>query len=149
MKKTYHADQAKANKLGYSGEYTWITVENGEVVGCARGNHYAGCSCIISDRATRCTDENAAECVRKIIGCLSEDAKIEIGEVKIKERSAAEYEAQHMKEIRTRAVNLKETIETACRVYGMNLTIHEGKIGFVDPGSKRIVMLWGPEYKMN
>ena len=60
-----------------------------------------------------------------------------------------EVEALMLKEARIRAVKLKETIETACKCYGMNLTIYNGKIGFVDPGSKRIVMLWGAEYKMN
>ena len=31
MGKTYHAEPDKANEHGYSSDYTWITVENGDV----------------------------------------------------------------------------------------------------------------------
>lgn len=46
------------------------------------------------------------------------------------------------------ALNLKEDIERACIKRGINLTIHDGKIGFVDQEEMKIVMLWNPEYKL-
>ena len=149
MGKTYHAEPDKANEHGYSSDYTWITVENGEVIGCSRGDQRAGCSCRKEDRPLRCTDECAANCIEDIISCLLKEDAAEVEGAKFKERTATEVEALMLKEARIRAGKLKETIETACKCYGMNLTIYNGKIGFVDPGSKRIVMLWGAEYKMN
>lgn len=149
MRKTYHANPEKANKKGYSSAYTWITVENGEVVGCAIGNQRMGCSCRKGDRPLKCTDECAANCIKEVVSCLSKEYADEIGGAKFKERTATEVEALALKEARIRAVKLKETIETVCKCYGMNLTIYNGKIGFVDPGSKRIVMLWEAQYKMN
>lgn len=46
------------------------------------------------------------------------------------------------------AVMLIEDIEEACIKRGLNLTIHDGKIGFVDQKEKKIVMLWNPEYQL-
>lgn len=149
MEKTYHAQPDKANKYGYSSEYTWITVENGEAIGCARGDWYAGCSCRKEDRPRGCTDECAANCIEMIVSCLSEEDAAKVRGVRFKEQTATEVKDLTLKEERIRAVKLKEIIETACKYYGMNLTIYDGKIGFVDPGSKKIVMLWGAEYKMN
>lgn len=84
-----------------------------------------------------------------IVSCLSEEDAAKVRGVRFKEQTATEVKDLTLKEERIRAVKLKEIIETACKYYGMNLTIYDGKIGFVDPGSKKIVMLWGAEYKMN
>ena len=47
------------------------------------------------------------------------------------------------------AAALAEDIQEACVKRGFNLTIHDGKIGFVDQQEKKIVMLWDPVYKLN
>lgn len=46
------------------------------------------------------------------------------------------------------ALNLKKDIERACIKRGLNLAVHDGKIGFVDQEEMKIVMLWNPEYKI-
>lgn len=46
------------------------------------------------------------------------------------------------------ATMLKKDIEKACIMRGLNLTIYDGKIGFVDQEEKKIVMLWNPEYQL-
>ncbi len=46
------------------------------------------------------------------------------------------------------AVALVEDIKEACIKRGLNLTIHDGKIGFVDQQEKKIVMLWDPKYQL-
>lgn len=51
-----------------------------------------------------------------------------------------------MTEAQKRALALKEDIEKACVRHNLNLTIHEGKIGFVDQKAKKIVMVWNAEY---
>lgn len=53
-----------------------------------------------------------------------------------------------MSEAQERAVKMKEKIEEAAVQFGLNLTIYEGKIGFVDQEQKKIVMLWEPSYTM-
>lgn len=47
-----------------------------------------------------------------------------------------------------KAVELKEDIEKACMRRGLNLTIYNGKIGFVDQREGKIIMLWEPGYKL-
>ncbi len=47
-----------------------------------------------------------------------------------------------------KAVELQKEIEAACIKHGLNLTIYDGKIGFVDQVDRKIVMLWQPTYKM-
>lgn len=51
-----------------------------------------------------------------------------------------------MTDTQKKALMLKEDIEQACIRRGLNLTIHDGKIGFVDQQEKKIVMLWDPIY---
>lgn len=46
-----------------------------------------------------------------------------------------------------KALKLKKDIEKACIKRGLNLTIHDGRIGFVDQEERKIIMLWSPEYK--
>lgn len=46
------------------------------------------------------------------------------------------------------AALLKADITIACIKHGLNLTIHDGKIGFVDQESKIIVALWEPEFSI-
>lgn len=52
-----------------------------------------------------------------------------------------------MSEEQKKAVELKEAIENACIQHGVNLTIYDGGIGFVDPKENKIVMVWRPQYK--
>lgn len=53
-----------------------------------------------------------------------------------------------MTKAQRKAVKLQKEIEAACIKYGLNLTIYDGKIGFVDQTDRKIVMLWKPTYKM-
>lgn len=46
-----------------------------------------------------------------------------------------------------RAIRAKEAIEKACIENGVNLTIYDGKIGFVDPVENRIVLAWDAKYQ--
>ena len=48
-----------------------------------------------------------------------------------------------------RALALKKAIEKACIAHGLNLTIYDGRIGFVDQEEGKIVMLWGAQYSMD
>ncbi len=50
-----------------------------------------------------------------------------------------------MSEAQKRAVNLKKEIERACRRWGLNLTIYDGGLGFVDPKENKIVAVWKPQ----
>ena len=43
-----------------------------------------------------------------------------------------------------RALALKRRIEQACIEYGLNLTIYNDGIGFVDQDARKIVMVWSP-----
>ena len=52
-----------------------------------------------------------------------------------------------MSEEQKKAVKLKEEIESACIQQGLNLTIYDGGIGFVDPKENKIVMVWRPQFK--
>ena len=53
-----------------------------------------------------------------------------------------------MSEAQKRAVELKKDIEDACIRHTLNLTVHDGKIGFVDQEERKIVCLWNPEYNL-
>ncbi len=53
-----------------------------------------------------------------------------------------------MTKVQGKAVELQKEIEAACIKHGLNLTIYDGKIGFVDQTDRKIVMLWKPTYKM-
>lgn len=44
-----------------------------------------------------------------------------------------------------RVIEMKKEIEQLAIEYGLNLTIYDGKIGFVD--GEKIVALWTPEFK--
>ena len=48
-----------------------------------------------------------------------------------------------------KVIEMKKTIEQAAIWYGLNLTVYDGKIGFVDQKQKKIVALWKPEYKLS
>ncbi len=47
-----------------------------------------------------------------------------------------------------RVIKFKEIIKGGAIECGLNLTIHEGKIAFVDQKEKKIVALWTPGYKL-
>lgn len=48
--------------------------------------------------------------------------------------------------VQDRVLRLKELITMAAVACGLNLTVYEGKIGFVDMEQQKIVALWAPEY---
>ena len=47
------------------------------------------------------------------------------------------------------ALQLKDWIETGCRLYCLNLTVYDGKIAFVDQEQRKIVAVWNPQYKLS
>lgn len=47
-----------------------------------------------------------------------------------------------------KVIKMKKRIEKLAIKYGLNLTVYDGKIGFVDQKQKEIVALWIPEYTM-
>lgn len=53
-----------------------------------------------------------------------------------------------MKNAHDRAEMLRDHIEIACIVCGLNLAVHDGKIAFVDQKNRKIVGLWEPKYTM-
>ncbi len=53
-----------------------------------------------------------------------------------------------MSDAQERAAALKSDIEKSCIRYGLNITVYEGKIGFVDQKGRKIVALWSPEYQL-
>lgn len=53
-----------------------------------------------------------------------------------------------MSEAQERAVKVKEEIERVCVKYGINLTIYDDGIGFVDHKENKIVMVWRPSYQL-
>mgnify|MGYP000796034041 CR=1 FL=1 len=52
-----------------------------------------------------------------------------------------------MTEAQKKAVEVQKEIEEACIRHGLNLTIFENGMGFVDPKENKIVMVWRPQYK--
>ena len=48
-----------------------------------------------------------------------------------------------------KVIKLKKAIEKAAIKDGLNLTVYDGKIGFVDQEQKKIVALWTPEHKLS
>lgn len=52
-----------------------------------------------------------------------------------------------MTEAQKKAVEVQKEIEEACIRHGLNLTIFENGIGFVNPKDNKIVMVWRPKYK--
>ena len=47
-----------------------------------------------------------------------------------------------------KVIAMKEAIEMIAIQYGLNLTVYDGKIGFVDQDQKKIVALWTPNFSM-
>ena len=47
-----------------------------------------------------------------------------------------------------RVRNMRLAIEVIAVQYGLNLTVYDGKIGFVDQEKKKIVALWTPEHTL-
>lgn len=50
---------------------------------------------------------------------------------------------------KVRALALKRAIEKACIAHGLNLTIYDGKIGFVAQDEGKIVALWNAQYSVD
>jgi hypothetical protein len=44
-------------------------------------------------------------------------------------------------------IKMRNEIEHIAIKYGLNLTVYDGKIGFVDQEQKKIIALWSPEFK--
>ena len=53
-----------------------------------------------------------------------------------------------METVEERVVRLKKLIEMSAVACGLNLTVYEGKIAFVDMEQKKIVAVWNAEYSM-
>lgn len=49
---------------------------------------------------------------------------------------------------REKVIKMKKKIEKIAIKYGLNLTVYDGKIGFVDQEQRRIVALWTPEFEL-
>ena len=47
-----------------------------------------------------------------------------------------------------KVIEMKKEIESIAMEYGLNLTVYDGKIGFVDQEQKKIVALWNPEFSL-
>lgn len=47
-----------------------------------------------------------------------------------------------------KVIKMKSKIEKIAKKYGLNLTVYDGKIGFVDQEQKKIVALWTPNFTM-
>lgn len=47
-----------------------------------------------------------------------------------------------------KVIKMKRKIEKIAIKYGLNLTVYDGKLGFVDQKEKKIVALWTPSYKL-
>ncbi len=47
-----------------------------------------------------------------------------------------------------KAIAMKEAIVSMARIYGLNLTVYDGKIAFVDQEQRKIVALWSPTFTM-
>lgn len=52
-------------------------------------------------------------------------------------------------ETKEKVIKLKEIIVRGAIECGLNLTVYDGKIAFVDQKEKKIVALWTPEYKLS
>lgn len=51
-----------------------------------------------------------------------------------------------MKGQATRCAELARLIEEDCKRCGLNLTVYDGKIAFVDQKEMKIVAVWNPAY---
>lgn len=47
-----------------------------------------------------------------------------------------------------RVIMMKLAITQAAMDFGLNLTVYDGKIGFVDQEEKKIVALWTPDFSL-
>lgn len=47
-----------------------------------------------------------------------------------------------------KVIAMREAIEFIAIQYGLNLTVYDGKIGFVDQEQKKIVALWTPTFTL-
>lgn len=56
---------------------------------------------------------------------------------------------EKLKAAQKRARALQKQIIAICAINKLNLTVHEGKIGFVDQELRKIVAVWEPKYKMS
>lgn len=48
-----------------------------------------------------------------------------------------------------RVIEFKAIIESGAIECGLNLTVYDGKIAFVDQKAKKIVALWTPKFKLS
>lgn len=52
-------------------------------------------------------------------------------------------------ETKEKVIKFKAIIESGAIECGLNLTVYDGKIAFVDQKAKKIVALWTPEYELS
>lgn len=50
--------------------------------------------------------------------------------------------------VHDRVIAMKQKIEQAAIECGLNLTVYDGRIGFVDQDQMKIVALWNPEHSL-
>ena len=53
-----------------------------------------------------------------------------------------------METVEERVLRLKKLIEMSAVACGLNLTVYEGRIAFVDMAQQKIVAVWNPDYSM-
>ena len=56
---------------------------------------------------------------------------------------------EKLKDAQSRAQTLQNQITMLCILNGLNLTVYNGNIAFVDQDMKTIVAEWAPQYKMS
>lgn len=52
-----------------------------------------------------------------------------------------------MMTLEERVMQLRNMIEAACVACGLNITIYDRKLGFVDQSQRKIVAVWNPQFK--
>ena len=56
---------------------------------------------------------------------------------------------EKLKAAQSRARTLKDQITMLCILNRLNLTVVNGKIGFVDQELRKVVAVWEPQYKIS
>lgn len=66
--------------------------------------------------------------------------------VNVPDNNLIDLNAIKRAEINERCIILKNMIEAAAEIAGLNICVYDGKIGFVDQEKWRIVAVWEPQY---
>lgn len=54
-----------------------------------------------------------------------------------------------MDAVEERVKYIQSVIVKACILAGLNITVYDGKIGFVDQTQRKLVALWEPQHTLN